>query len=414
MLLTLWAPPEDIALGYFLFVFSQNGPFNFLPGFLPALIEDEEIMQAIYAPALAALALYYSSPRLLREARSYYATTLGQTNKALSDPRLAVLDKTLLSVLLLTSFEALTFSGRSSPRNWNSHVKGSTNLLVLREAAHIDTELGRHLMYHASVAILANCTTYRLHVPAAFRHLQGHAVWPQRGATESLGIDHTRRHLIGLMMRFATMSASMNGMLATELVTKCVEIDAEAAALLDVLREYMPYQIIDVTTDSEELQKLTKGTEVCAYNGIIHNYQTRQELRLFNSIRMIRLVLNEWIFCAFDHSLRGVILDEPQPGTLLSEKWNELPQEASLRAAEHINDIIASVPYSVELLPSAFRMTARSLIWPLAATAGSEVCPLDAKLYIIGRLKELARLHDFPQAKEAATMLEEGVDLEDW
>lgn len=415
MLFTLLAPPEEIALGYFLFVFSNNSPFSYLPEYLPALMDYEDVMQAIYASALAALALCYRCQRLICEARSYYAKALSRTNKALSEPHTAILDKTLLCVLLLTAFEALTFRGRSSPRNWNLHVQGSTNILVLRQTAQIDTELGRHLMYHASVNTLANCTTYRLPIPTAFRRLQGHAVRPQKAATESPGVDHVRRHLIGIMMRFATISASLKGMLATELVTKCFELDAEAAALLDVLREHMPYQIINVASDNEELRKATKGIKVCAYKDVIHMYQTQQDARLFNSMRLMRLVLNEWIFCAFDNSLRGIISnDEPHPGSDLSENWTELPQKAAQQAAEHINDILASVPYSLELLPSAFRMTARSLVWPLSATAGSEVCPLEAKLYIIVPLKKLACLHDLAQAKEAATMLEEGVKLEDW
>jgi hypothetical protein len=50
----------------------------------------------------------------------------------------------------------------------------------------------------------------------------------------------------------------------------------------------------------------------------------------------------------------------------------------------------------------------------LVATAASEVCPVAAKLFIIDRLEELARLHELDQAKEAAMMLEERVPIENW
>ncbi|KIX99689.1 uncharacterized protein Z520_04324 [Fonsecaea multimorphosa CBS 102226] len=106
---------------------------------------------------------------------------------------------------------------------------------------------------------------------------------------------------------------------------------------------------------------------------------------------LMRIGLNEWIFCAFEHDLQGVIVDERQPETPLYARWGELRKQAL-----------------------AFSMRARGLIWPLATAAESEVCPTAAKLYIIDRLKELAYMHELDQAREAAMMLEEGIPLRDW
>ncbi|KIW10816.1 hypothetical protein PV08_10115 [Exophiala spinifera] len=413
MVLSLAAPSAEIALGYFLSVFAETSSFSYLPAYLPALRDDADIMEAVYAPSLAALSLHYGSHRLMCEARSCYARALRQTNEALSERRTAVLDKTLLCVLLLTTFEALTFSGRSSPRNWVLHVRGSTNILLLREAAKVDTELGRRLTYHASINTIAECGTYNVPIPMPFRLLQESST-PVRKTTECSGLDDILRHLFILMIRYVTILSSMKGTLATEFVTKCLELDADLAALLEMQQKHMPYQVINVPNDDEELRKATKGAKVCAYRDIIHTYQSQRDAFLFNSVRLIRMVINEKIFLASGPSPRGVILNEPQPGSFLSEIWMELPQKATQQAAELINDILASVPYSLELLPPAFRMMARTLLWPLSVTAVTEVCPPEAKMYIIDRLKKLAWFHDLAQAKEAATMLEEGAKLEDW
>lgn len=414
MVFSVTAPPEEVAVGYFLFVFSPTSPFSYLPEHLPALADDDDIMQAVSAPALAALGLQYRSGRLMREARSHYVKALMQMNKDLSDPRVAILDRTLLCVLLLTGFEALAFRGRGTPRDWNVHVQGSANLLALRDSAPRKTELGHHLEHQASVNILSSCILHRVPVPVTFRRLQEQGSLPKEANPELSGPDQMRRRILNFMSRLTTLRAAMKGMLATELVTECMALDAEVAVILDKLHAHMPFQIVNATSDSEELRKATNGTRVCAYKGIMHKYESQQAARLFNNMRLIRIVINEYIFCAFEPDLRGVIFDEPEPGTPLYALWGEVREQAVAQAATLIDDLLASVPYSLELLQPAFSMAARALIWPLAMAAESEVCPVAARLYIIDRLKALAYMHELDQAREAAKMLEEGVLLVDW
>ena len=52
MVFSITAPSEEVTVGYFLFIFSATSPFNYLPQHLPALADDDEIMQAVYVPAL--------------------------------------------------------------------------------------------------------------------------------------------------------------------------------------------------------------------------------------------------------------------------------------------------------------------------------------------------------------------------
>jgi hypothetical protein len=130
-------------------------------------------------------------------------------------------------------------------------------------------------------------------------------------------------------------------------------------------------------------------------------------------MRMLRLFFNEWIFCAFQHDLRGVIVDRPKPDDPLYEDWGRLPIMAMVNGEKMIDDVLASVPFSLELLEKPSR-SARFLIWPLASIGSSELCPMPAKEFVINRLKALGERHDLDQANEAATMLEEGGPIEDW
>jgi hypothetical protein len=411
--LGITAPPLEVVLGYFLFVFSQTSPFSYLAEHIPLIADDKSTMQAVYAPALAALSLQYRSTKLMCEARSHYIKILQQTNRDLCDPHKATLDNTLLCVLLLSAFEALTFSGRSSPQSWRLHIQGATKLLVLRGATQTKTELGCHLTYHTVINTLTNCILNQIPVPADFRQLLEHPRLSE-DAPIPFGLDRERYRFVNVMMRVNKLRAGMKGMLATKVVAECLTLDTEAAHILDKLIERAPFRIVDTTSDNEEFRRCTKGTKVYTFKGVIHIYNSQSVARTFNEMWLMRIVLNEWIFCAFEHQLRGVILDEPPTGTSLHMHWAQLPGDACSRAAKIIDNMLAGLPYSLELLPEPFRISARSIIWPLVATAGSEVCPIAAKLFIIDRLKELARLHELDQAKEAATMLEEGVPIESW
>ncbi|KAF2096264.1 hypothetical protein NA57DRAFT_59321 [Rhizodiscina lignyota] len=208
-----------------------------------------------------------------------------------------------------------------------------------------------------------------------------------------------------LLDRIAALRANMRGMLATEVVREALYLDSETVNLLDHMKTRLPYKII---TSTESLVK------AYTYKNFIHQHYSQNAARYWNVMRMLHLFFNEWIFCAFQHDLRGVILDQPATDDTLYDEWNQFPTKAALKAEEIIGDILASVPYSIELLEKPSPLWARFLVWPLASIGTSELCPVPAKMFIINRPKAVGERHELEHAKEAAMMLEEGVSIEDW
>ncbi|KAM0554860.1 hypothetical protein ACHAPJ_006595 [Fusarium lateritium] len=245
-----------------------------------------------------------------------------------------------------------------------------------------------------------------LAVPDDFLRLQEYVI---SGAS---GLDNNRIHIISFLTRFASLRVNSQGMLATQVVREALDLDALGAKMLDKLHKGAPYQVINVLTD--DYKSIESGVKVCTYKGTMHKYQSQQSARIYNTLWLIRLMMKEWIFCAFDHSLQGVTLDQPEEDDPLHEDWDQMPIRAALQASDIIDDMLASVPYSIELLELPFSPAARSLVWPLVTAASSEVCPPAARLYIIDRLKALAKKFSLNQALHAARMLEERVPLEDW
>lgn len=389
-------PIEDIALGYFMVTYAPTTSFDYLPGIWSTLAVGEIAMVATYAPALASLALESQHPELMTLARSHYSKALTQTNKALRDPQRAVLDSTLLSVLLLAAFEGLAFHGRDSPQGWVAHIHGAATLLGLRGEQQLSTELGQKLFHHASINIRTCCSQQFTPVPAELSRL--HA----RAAT-ILDPNTPRIRMGKLLDRMAALRANMRGMQATKVVREALYLDREASDLLNKMKR-LSFKV--VTAAESPVKAYT-------YKGYIYQYNSQDAARYWNVMRMLRLFFNEWIFCAFQHDLRGVIVDRPEPGDPLYEDWDRLSIMAMVNGEKMIDDVLAGVPFSLELLEKPSR-SARFLTWPLASIGSSELCPMSAKEFVINRLKALGERHDLDQANEAATMLEEGGPIEDW
>lgn len=398
--------PEELALGYFLFVFSRSGPFLYLLDHTSTVAMDENIKQAIYAPALASMALENRNVELLRVARYHYSKALAQTNQDLGDPKSAILDKTLLRVLLLSSFEALVFEGRSTPKNWELHVQGSLKLLVLRQEEQFKTELGRRLFHHASVNILTNCIMRSIPVPEDFLQLHDYV---NSGLS---GLDHLRAQMVTFLCRLARFWNSKRGMLATAFVRECMELDDQVVGMLDSLYDRLPYEAVNLTVSDE--RRRSPDAKVSVYKNTIHKYESQHTARLYNTARLMRLVIKEWIFYVFDGNPYGLTLDQPTIDDPLGAEWSGLPIRAVLETSQIIDDMLASVPYSLETTNPPSSSNARALVWPLVNAAASEICPPLARLYIIDQLKGIAVKFNLDQAMHAERMLEERVPLEDW
>ncbi|KAF4455758.1 hypothetical protein F53441_1957 [Fusarium austroafricanum] len=397
-------PPEELALGYFFFVFTRSGPFGYLLEHTNTLAVDTDIIEAIHAPALASMALEHRRDDLQRTARYHYSKALTQTNRDLSDPQVAILDKTLLRVLLLSNFEGLVFEGRGSTRNWELHVQGSLRLLVLRGKQQFETQFGCMLFFHASINVLTDCIMRSLPIPEEFHELYEYAI------ARLSKLDDARFRMIRFVYRLAKLSDARRSMLATEVIRECMTLDKEVTHLTDKFYNQSLYEVIDVTTDEFRAE----NPNIYAYKDTIHKYRSQNIARILNTTRLMRMTLKEWIFDILGENRWGVIPNEPSEGDPLKGGWNQLQVKSALQASDIIDEMLASVPYLLELADAQFHAAARYIVWPLSNSAGSPICPAPARLYIIHQLKELARKAKLDQAMHAARMLEERVPREDW
>jgi hypothetical protein len=89
---------------------SRKSVYDYLPALYNNESEKGAMSCAVTALGLAGLSYRKGEPCLLSAAKSMYSSALHLTNEALSDPKTAVTDATLISVLLLGLYEVCPHS----------------------------------------------------------------------------------------------------------------------------------------------------------------------------------------------------------------------------------------------------------------------------------------------------------------
>jgi hypothetical protein len=133
------------AFCYFMSFYVNASPFEYLPALYGKAGSDDALSTATLAAAWASLSLHVEGASRIRTARTYYSKALIETNKALRNPKRAVLDSTLASVLLLGLFEAVMFPGQRPLESWNAHTMGAVTLLRFLGLQQFQSRVGCRL-----------------------------------------------------------------------------------------------------------------------------------------------------------------------------------------------------------------------------------------------------------------------------
>ena len=386
--------PETIAMQYFTTRYAPNTIYAYVIEFWPTLATNEPTTLAMSSLALTAMARDASRPELTTTAQSLYSKALALVNNALGDSRAAVLDSTLLSVLFLSSYEALVFTGRASPSNWTAHIQGSSTLLHLRGSKQLESKFGRKLFHHASSSIRTSCAQRGVPVPAKLSRLQ------QQAAPV---LDSTSLYFrLGKMLdHFAAFKAKRASMQAPEVIQEGTALDREAAALLCQAETLFPCKTVNMTKSPWNM---------CTYKCAMHGYTSQSALRYWSSFRILRLTVNQWIFRACRQHMESLA------STDISTEydWQTLLEKTIINAEDMIGDLLTSAPYSAEFLDQSGNCPSRLFIWPLVAAGTSDLCPASGRMFAISRLKVIGSCQGVEQATQAAKMMEDGDLQEDW
>ncbi|KXS97830.1 hypothetical protein AC578_10527 [Pseudocercospora eumusae] len=154
---------DDMAIGYFFdkYVFRYGDKRDHW------YIEDGNgcLLAAIKALGTAGVIKRTGAgPSADPEARKHYLTALQLTNSALRSQEDVKRDSTLLAIVILGIFEAVS-GFQKSLDTWRDHVNGAASLLQLRGRDQFNTQTGCRLYLQTVLNLIISCLSRRIPIP---------------------------------------------------------------------------------------------------------------------------------------------------------------------------------------------------------------------------------------------------------
>lgn len=132
----------------------------------------DNVSAAIAAVGLAGLSKVTCCEKTMTMAQHSYGVALQLANAALNDPNEAIKDTTMLSVLLLCTYEFVSGNTPQTVNAWQKHVEGAACLAAVRGTKQFETVAGARMFHMLSYHVLISCIRSGLPVPPVFEELR--------------------------------------------------------------------------------------------------------------------------------------------------------------------------------------------------------------------------------------------------
>lgn len=415
---SLAQPIAAQATGFFLSKYILGSKFEYLPSlYKPHSDIEGHLSACIEAVGLASLSNELNSLEIAKEAKTRYVLAIRATNAALLVPSRAMKDSTLLSVLLLGLFEAITCT-KFNLCSWESHIKGAIALIQLRGRQQVESQLGLQLLNQTTTSAAVAAHRSMAEIPTEIISLVTHGL-------QYASMDDPSWSFRLILFRSANFRAAIKSGILSDpdvIIVAAKGLDHDFVAWSRTLPSSWQFETYIV----EQVDPTT------VYEGYYHLYHAQGIAQNMNAWRMARLQLNEIIW---EQVFRQEVspLDSEDSATLILQVGSNITGLCS--------EICATVPQYVELpaklpmslgtrqpsrsnthnapLPMAkssragFTHSARGygIIWPLMVVANCVIPHSPRRAWVVNRLQYIGRQMKNPQARLALEILEWKEDI---
>jgi hypothetical protein len=390
--LSLDLQARDAFFAYY--VTGTSKTWDFLKPFYHPTDSPDHLTLAIDAVSLAYLSHQLYSDTALVAARQRYVAALRMTNKALQCPKVAAKNTTLLATLLLDLFEKITNNEPRIIQSWTGHVKGALALVELRGLDQFHDPNALRVLVRLSTNLLINCVATSNPVPKELKDLRAYA-------GKLLDTDDPKWRLMDLMVKYTDLQAEISeSHLSVALaVQRSLELDRQYEALFLDVPPAWQYETTITDIASERILEHRFDT-----------YSARHITQTWNVLRLIRILLNEFVL-----------------NNHFEARATDILAQITTKNIEKLGrDICASVSQYVDCLGAARNKLASSisepdhshspnqnfdcytLIFPLYVAAHSKCMPIDLKTWVIKELHHIGSHFSIRNAELVARMLEDG------
>lgn len=304
-----------------------------------SVAEDRQVdgvLASMTAVGLVGFAGVTRSPDMMEAAWKSYGTALRLTNHALETPIEAVKDTTMLSVLILGLFELIAEhpSRMRTVKAFQEHINGAVALAKLRGPAQFETKAGIKMFSMLCQRVMLSCLQSRGPTPMPQPLIDlWHAI-PQ--PVQLKGYGGLTLSALPLMHDFLQLRADMlNGALVDSdtILAHLSSLDERFEQLSAQFSPGLPYRTFRLTRHHPAV-----------LNGVCNVYPTLWDTTLWNSIRMLRMLVLETIICEI-HQFSRELCHKPTSGP-----YADLFIGAKRKLKELVDEICGSVPQLLGLV----------------------------------------------------------------
>jgi Fungal specific transcription factor domain len=338
---------------------SPGSLFAYLPEVLDKHTTSKGLVTACYSAALANFARDRFDGQLMRFARKMYLNAIKHVNLALKSPKDMACNSTLVAVLIMGLFEAITFEDHVSLRNWMAHTNGTLSLLTHRGDDFLCTPFGKQIYLQVANRIRANCINLAKPLPDNLVELD-------RRMTPYLNEKEHPMLAFWPLKIHKLQAMSRNPHLYTPVETIMFAADQDALqleAMKKVVSLLTPHGLSFDHPPKESFKKiafLRKGTSL---------------IRFLSSIHLSRLVK-----CEIIHQQIGIMKSRMQGLGTAADAWTDLQKTAERLGLAAAEAILACLPIYLYPDPKDPKghgplstIVVIPLVWPLSCFARSRL-----------------------------------------
>jgi hypothetical protein len=393
-LVSVIPPLEDTARSFFFTHYVPGSHFGYLPVIIHRTPVSNPLSECVEAVAIATFSNEQQNPLMMKKALKHYITALRQIKPALAQSCNAAQESTIVCVLLLGLFEALRHSGQEDPQSYVTHNEGALALLELCGSKLVKTDIGYQLFLQVSSNIRVNCIVHKKRIPA--RLISFH-----KRVTPFIDLEDPKVRFFDILDDFAELQATI--------AEKCIQRSLETAVaashldfrcehLMCTVRSTSHYSIRDYSTLQRDIP-LRYGKEW-------HCYPNAHIAQWWNSVRQSRILLNRimldqlWLEDYEEEALQAQCLEMQATAVATTEK---LAEEICYSIPQFAQEIYEKGSGS----ETAALASVSRLFFPLCTVGTSTVVPESMRGYAARCLWYFGTATKFPQAIDAAKMIEE-------
>ncbi|KAK6437417.1 hypothetical protein LTR95_006380, partial [Oleoguttula sp. CCFEE 5521] len=375
-------------------------------------VTSQCLTAAMQCLGLATQATLKRNAKYSQGARRYYVVSLRKVSAALQDDEIMIGDEVLLSIIMLSCFEAVTGTNSKSVAAWSQHVRGTAALIEKRGTEQLATSEGRLLFMQASTSLIPACIRGHVCMPECIQRLwaffldsvdqRDNAVYRVHGACLSVvDVCHDFCHSIGE---------------SSAIIDRCLDLDQKLAGAFEECDETWQHSSASVSTPALSDSSWNSDSKPQ------HVYHDPMAVQLWNSMRSCRLLLHD----IMQQALR---LDAGA-----SQHLGEFTAQGITSSMQQVGaDILASAPYFLNLpdttrtrqrleltpqlplyssrLPLLHTTQGYNWTWHLGLVARFPAIPREAQRLACSYMKQIGIKCGVQQAIYLASTLEAGAVL---